>query len=213
MFTGLVEQVGIVKNIRSSSSGRVLSIDIKDLAQKVKLGDSIAVNGVCLTASKLSASLAEFDVSGETVEKSTIGKLTNGSKVNLELAMLADGRFGGHIVQGHVDGIAKLKAVDKKGDFFTVSFTAEKEIIESLVSKGSVSINGISLTVANLDASSFSIAIIPVTWKETTLADLRIGDSVNIETDIIIKAVKRQLENMIGSQGSLTIDKLKSLGF
>lgn len=213
MFTGLVEQIGIIKNIRPKSHGLILAVDLGKLYQEVKLGDSVAVNGVCLSVTKLNANSAEFDVSGETLEKSTISSLKIGAKVNLELAIKADGRFGGHIVQGHVDGVAKLKSVKQHGDFLDVSFTANKDIIDALVIKGSVCVNGVSLTVAKLSKSDFTIAIIPVTWQETNLSMLRIGDSVNIETDIIVKTIKNQLENMIGSKEGLTIDKLKSLGF
>ncbi len=213
MFTGLIEQIGIIKNIHAKSQGLVLSVDLVKLYPQVKLGDSVAINGVCLSATSLDANIAKFDVSGETLAKSTISSLKVGAKVNLELAMKADGRFGGHIVQGHVDGIAKLSSVKQQGDFLEVTFTAEQDIIRSLVPKGSVSINGVSLTVAKLGKRDFSIAIIPVTWQETNLSELRINDSVNIETDIIVKTIKSQLENMLDSRDGLTIEKLKSLGF
>ncbi len=213
MFTGLIEEIGIIKNIHTKSQGLVLSVDLGKLYPQVRLGDSVAINGVCLSATSLDANIAKFDVSGETLAKSTISSLKIGAKVNLELAMKADGRFGGHIVQGHVDGIAKLSCVKQQGDFLEVTFAAEPNIISSLVPKGSVSINGVSLTVAKLGKRDFSIAIIPVTWQETNLSELRINDSVNIETDIIVKTIKSQLENMLDSKGGLTIEKLKSLGF
>ena len=138
-----------------------------------------------------------------------------GGKVNLERAMAANGRFGGHIVQGHVDGVAKLKAIEKRGDFANVTFSAEKNITDDMIEKGSVAVDGISLTIAELKDGGFSVAVIPVTLDETTLGSLKVGDVVNIETDIISKAVRRQLENMLGKQsgGGLSVERLKELGF
>ncbi|MCF7956132.1 MAG: riboflavin synthase [Phycisphaerae bacterium] len=213
MFTGIIEYSGVVRSVRFGSAGGVVSVDIGPLAEGTKLGDSIAVNGVCLTVTKLTGSVADFDVSGETVSKSSIGKLTGGAKVNLERAMLASGRFGGHIVQGHVDGLAKITAVEKKGDFVEIRFDTPGELLSEIVAKGSVAIDGISLTVAKLDAKGFSVAVIPVTLQETTLNASKIGDIVNIETDIICKTIKRQLEQIAGKGKGLTLDKLRDMGF
>jgi riboflavin synthase len=213
MFTGIIEYSGAVRSVRFGSSGGVISVDIGPVADGTKLGDSIAINGVCLTVSKLTGSVADFDVSGETVSKSSIGKVTGGSAVNLERAMLAGGRFGGHIVQGHVDGLAKVAAVEKKGDFVEIRFEAPADLLSEIVAKGSVAIDGISLTVAKLDAKGFAVAVIPVTLKETTLRSAKTGDIVNIETDIICKTIKRQLEQMTGKSEGLTMGKLQELGF
>ncbi|HEG43520.1 MAG TPA: riboflavin synthase, partial [Phycisphaerales bacterium] len=133
----------------------------------------------------------------------------------LERAMSAGGRFGGHIVQGHVDGVARLKAIEKQGDFANVTFSAGEKVTRDMIEKGSVAVDGISLTVAELKGGEFSVAVIPVTLEETTLGSLKVGDVVNIETDIISKAVRRQLENMLGGQsgGGLSIERLKELGF
>lgn len=213
MFTGIVEYSGVVRSVRFSSTGGVVSVDIGPLAEGTKLGDSIAVNGVCLTVTKLAGTIADFDVSGETVSKSSIGKVKSAAKVNLERAMLAGGRFGGHIVQGHVDGLAKITAVEKKGDFVEIRFEPAAELLSEIVPKGSVAIDGISLTVAKIDHKGFSVAVIPVTLQETTLRSAKTGDIVNIETDIICKTIKRQLEKIAGKGDSLTMDKFRELGF
>lgn len=213
MFTGIIEHSGTVRTARFGSTGGVVSVDIGPLSEGTKLGDSIAINGVCLTVSKLAGSVADFDVSGETVSKSSIGKVTGSSAVNLERAMLAGGRFGGHIVQGHVDGLGKVASVEKKGDFVEIRFKAPAELLSEIVAKGSVAIDGISLTVAKLDTRGFAVAVIPVTLKETTLRSAKTGDIVNIETDIICKTIKRQLEQMTGKSQGLTLGKLHELGF
>lgn len=213
MFTGLIEALGKVKAVRKTAAGTMLSIDIGQISNSAKNGDSINVNGVCLTVSKLSGSIADFDISGETLSRSTLGKLTGGIKVNLEQAMKADGRFGGHIVQGHVDGVGTLKNIRQAGEFYDVTFAAEKELLDSMVTKGSVAVDGISLTIAAMDKESFSTAIIPVTWQNTNLGTLKIGDKVNIETDMIVKTIKKQVWLMLGKDKGLTVEKLKEMGF
>jgi riboflavin synthase len=183
------------------------------MAVGAKIGDSIAVSGVCLTVAKISGRAAEFDVSGETLARSTLGKLGVGAAVNLEQAMRADGRFGGHIVQGHIDGTGTVKDIRKKGDFYDVTFAAPKELLDEMVVKGSVAVDGISLTVAAMDTKSFSVAVIPVTWEHTTLGMAKIGTAVNIETDVIVKTIKKQIGLMLGEGKGLTAEKLKSMGF
>ena len=213
MFTGIIETVGVVRSFQRLGAGGKVSVDIGAIIDGVKLGDSIAVNGVCLTVSSISGAAVEFDVSGETLSKTGVGKLNAGDKVNLERAMQADGRFGGHIVQGHVDGLAVLRSVDKKGDFYDVWFTAGNELLDEIVPKGSVAIDGISLTVAEMDDKGFKVAVIPTTWSDTTLGVLNIGDEVNIETDIVIKTIKKQIEKIMPAGGGLTLDKLRDCGF
>ena len=215
MFTGIIESVGSVRVVRAGSGGKVLSVEIGELAEGTGIGDSIAINGVCLTVTGLRGGLGDFDVSGETLSKSTMDSVREGSKVNLERAMAADGRFGGHIVQGHVDGTAKLKSIEKRGDFAKIAFSAEKTLTDDMIAKGSVAVDGISLTIAELKDGEFSVAVIPVTLDETTLGSLKVGDVVNIETDIIGKTVRRQLERMLGKQsgGGLSVERLKELGF
>jgi len=182
-------------------------------AEQTGIGDSIAVNGACLTVAGLAGGTASFDVSRETLTKSTLGKLKPGRAVNIELAMKADGRFGGHIVAGHIDGVAAIKAIERQGRFANIKFTAAEELLDQMVVKGSVAVDGISLTIAELDQSSFSTAIIPQTLAKTTLGNAKVGDEVNIEIDVIVKTVKKQLEKILPQKEKLTIDKLKQLGF
>ncbi|MHC4111841.1 MAG: riboflavin synthase [Planctomycetota bacterium] len=213
MFTGLIEQVCVVKSGRRSGDSMELAIDLGKMAGESKIGDSITISGACLTVSRLTGNLATFDVSGETLAKSNLGRLTAGSKVNVELSMKIGDRFGGHIVQGHVDGVATIKAIEKHDKFVDISFEVEGELVGQMVVKGSVAVDGISLTIASVEGSSFRVAIIPETLKRTTLGEARIGDVVNIETDIISKTIKKQLENILPQGQTLTVEKLKQLGF
>lgn len=213
MFTGLVEAVGTVKSVRPGSGGTIVSVDIGALAEGTSHGDSVAINGVCLTVSASSGSVVDFDVSSETMKRSSIKGVSSGAKVNLERAMSADGRFGGHIVQGHIDGTATIRGMKKQGEFSEISFSAAVELLDEMVVKGSVAIDGISLTVSKMDATSFSVSVIPTTLKETTLGNAKTGDTVNIETDIVVKTIKKQLKNILPGSGGLTEDKLRGLGF
>ncbi|MEA3225722.1 MAG: riboflavin synthase [Planctomycetota bacterium] len=213
MFTGLVETICTVKSIRSSANSTLLEVDLGELAGENKIGDSIAVNGVCLTVTRIEGAMASFDVSAETLARSTLGKLRPASQVNIERAMKATDRFGGHFVQGHIDGIATIRAIDKRGDFADFTFAAETELLDTMVVKGSVAVDGVSLTIANIDQNGFRIAIIPETLKRTILGDAKTGDCVNIETDIIVKTIKRQLENILPKAEPLTAERLRQLGF
>jgi len=213
MFTGLIEAVCVVKSVRRTGSTMILSVDLGSLADDCKIGDSIAVNGVCLTITKLNGSTADFDVSTETIAKSTLGTLKPSSQVNIERSLKADSRFGGHFVQGHIDGTAVVRTVDKQGQFAEIKFAPEPELLDSMVPKGSVAVDGISLTIAGIEKDVFSLAIIPETLNKTTLGKVKVGDKVNIETDIIVKTIKRQLEKILPQNQSLTAEKLKGLGF
>jgi len=203
----------MVESVRQNSGAMRLTIDLAALAGGIKVGDSIAINGVCLTIAELNRTLAVFDVSGETLTKSTLGKLKPKSFVNTERAVMAGGRFGGHFVQGHIDGTAAIKTINKQGQFANMEFTASAELLDQMVVKGSVAVDGVSLTIADINKSGFGIAIIPKTLEQTTLARAKIGDTVNIETDIIVKAVKKQLDNLLPREQKLTVEKLKELGF
>jgi riboflavin synthase len=216
MFTGIIEAICIVKSVRPAVGGRLLTIDLADLAEESSVGDSIAINGACLTIARLDGNLAAFDVSPETLARTSLGKLNPSSEVNVELAMKATDRFGGHFVQGHIDGTATIKAIERKGDFADMKFAAAPKLLDSMVVKGSVAVDGISLTVAGMDKDSFTVAIIPQTLKKTTLGRVKNGDLVNIETDIIVKTIKKQLESILGEASqrhSLTAEKLRQLGF
>ncbi len=213
MFTGLIEAICTVKSVRQSAGGLLLAVDLGKLAKETKIGDSIAINGVCLTVSRLEASLASFDLSGETLAKSTLGKLKPSSPVNAERALKATGRFGGHIVQGHIDGTATIKAINRHGQFADIKFVAGPELLDQMVVKGSVAVDGISLTIADMNRNFFSAAIIPETLEKTTLGRAKIGDTVNIETDIIVKTIKKQLEKILPQKQTMTAEKIKQLGF
>ncbi len=213
MFTGLIEAVCTVKSVRQGEISMLLTIDLGELAEDGKIGDSITINGVCLTIAKLEGGIATFELSGETLVKSTLGKLKPSSQVNIERAIKATDRFGGHFVHGHIDGIATIKTIDKHGQFADMKFAAQAELLEAMVVKGSVAVDGISLTIASMDQNSFTVALIPQTLKKTTLSKIKIGDEVNIETDIIVKTIKKQLEKILPQKQSLSAEKLKELGF
>jgi len=214
MFTGIVETIGLVKTVRDGAGGMVVSVDLGKAAEGVKVGESIAVNGVCLTVSRLGGGrLAEFDVSSETLAASAMDRIRAGSKVNLERAMSADGRFGGHFVLGHVDGVTSVRSIERKGDFAEITFATAADLLDEMVVKGSVCVDGVSLTIARMDEGGFSISLIPTTLKETTLGQVKVGDVVNIETDVITKTVKKQLAKILPAKEALTVEKLKELGF
>ncbi len=215
MFTGLIEAIGTVRSMTASSSGgRVLWLELGELLKEAQLGDSIAINGVCLTVTQIQDTRGAFDVSDESIQRSTLGALKAGDVVNVERALCVGDRLGGHIVQGHVDGTATLERIENQASFATLTFAAPAELLALMVPKGSVAVNGISLTIASLMDKTFSIAVIPQTLAATTLHKARAGDRVNIEADMIVKTVRRYLDGMMDSGGgSLTEDKLRSWGF
>jgi len=216
MFTGLIQQVCTVKSLKRSGGAASLAVDLQNLAKQTKIGDSIAISGVCLTVAGLNDSSANFDISEETLSKTNLGKLTAGSKVNVELSLRAGDRFGGHFVLGHIDGTATIKKIDRKADFATMRFTAGTELLSQIIPKGSVAVDGVSLTIADMDKTGFIVALIPETLRKTTLGLAKSGDTANIEIDIIVKTVKKHLEFALGSlprQEGMTPDKLMELGF
>lgn len=214
MFTGLIEAVCEVKSVAvGGSEGGSLAVDLGALAGDCRPGDSIAVSGVCLTVTRLQGSLATFGLSPETLKRSSLANLRPGWKVNIERAMKVTDRFGGHIVQGHIDGVGTVRSVKTLGEFAEVEFVVDRELLDQMVFKGSVAVDGVSLTIAGLDASGFRVAAIPETLNRTTLGDACVGRRVNIEIDILVKIVRRQLEILIPSQQPLTIDRLRQMGF
>ena len=193
MFTGIVEEMGVLKSIRKGAHSAVLEIQAKVVLEDIHLGDSIAVNGVCLTATSFSPTGFTADVMHETLDRSALGRLRPGDRVDLERAMAADGRFGGHIVAGHVDGVGRVQRIEKDDNAIWYTIAAGPEVLRYVVEKGSITIDGISLTVARVDSQSFAISAIPHTVAVTVLADRKPGDIVNLETDIIGKYVEKLL--------------------
>ena len=191
MFTGIVEELGQVKALSLHGNSGTLTIKAKKVLEGTKIGDSIAVNGVCLTVTNMKNSEFSADVMAETVRRSSLGSLQSGSYVNLERAMAADGRFGGHIVSGHIDGTGRIESMKREENAVWVTITSGKKILELIVEKGSICIDGISLTVAAVTDRSFSVSVIPHTGEETTLLKKKAGDPVNLENDIVGKYIQR----------------------
>lgn len=218
MFTGIIEETGSVAAIEKHASGAKMKIAARTVTEGTREGDSIAVNGVCLTAINIKADGFSADVSGETLDKSTLGTLKIGSVVNLERAATLSTRLGGHIVQGHVDARGRFLSAVRSGDFWTVRIGFPPEMAKYLVYKGSVAVEGISLTVADLQADYFDIAVIPKTWELTNFSRLKTGDAVNLEADIIGKYVERiMLYGKAGEKSEktagVTMEQLKKNGF
>ena len=193
MFTGIVEEMGVLKSIRKGAHSAVLEIQAKRILEDIHLGDSIAVNGVCLTATSFTSAQFTADVMHETLSRSALASLRPGSRVNLERAMAANGRFGGHIVAGHVDGVGRVLRTWKDDNAVWYTIGAGPEVLRYVVEKGSITIDGISLTVARVTDTDFSISAIPHTVAVTVLGDRTAGDPVNLETDIIGKYVEKLL--------------------
>jgi riboflavin synthase len=193
MFTGIIECAGRVCAIESRDGGARLRVDAGPLGADVRLGDSVAVNGVCLTAVANEAGTLAFDAITETLRRTSLGLLRAGSRVNLERPMRADGRFDGHIVQGHVDGTATLASAAEEGNSYRLRFRVDPSLLRYVVEKGSITVDGISLTVAALGPDWFEVAIIPHTWEVTNLSERRPGEPVNIEVDVLAKYVERLL--------------------
>lgn len=194
MFTGIIEETGVVERLDNSPSGCRLYIGASVVLDGTKIGDSIAVNGVCLTVTDMTENSFAADVMPETLRRSSLGSLHSGSRVNLERAMAADGRFGGHIVAGHIDGTGRISGKKPEGNAVVVTIAADRDILRYIVEKGSIAIDGISLTVTKVSSTDFSVSLIPNTAKETTLLSKRAGDIVNLENDIVGKYVERLLD-------------------
>lgn len=212
MFTGIIEELGKISALENHGGGARIKISARIVTKDTNDGDSIAVNGVCLTALDISADSFAADVSQETLQISTLGVLKVGSVVNLERAVTPATRLGGHIVQGHVDARGQFLSATKQGDFRTVRVGFGEDVARYLVYKGSISVEGISLTIAALTDAYFEIAVIPKTWELTNLSTLKTGDEVNLEADVIAKYVERILKFEKNSSG-ITMEKLKELGY
>ena len=216
MFTGIVEEMGTIRSIRRGAQSAVLSIGASVVLSDLKIGDSVAVNGVCLTATSQDAEGFTADVMHETLDRSSLGALVPGSRVNLERAMAADGRFGGHIVSGHIDGLGEITALRRDDNAIWYTVAAEPKLLRYVVEKGSITIDGISLTVAKVTERDFSVSIIPHTAKVTILGEKGPGDRVNLETDILGKYVEKLLHPAVETparESRLTLDFLTQHGF
>ena len=227
MFTGIVEEMGVLKSIRKGAHSAILEIQAKVVLEDIHLGDSIAVNGVCLTATSFSPTGFTADVMHETLRRSSLGALSAGSAVNLERAMPANGRFGGHIVSGHIDGTGRITSTRRDDVAVWYDIEAPEAITRYVVEKGSIAIDGVSLTVARVSENGFSISMIPHTADVTALGRKRAGDIVNLECDIIGKYIERLLSSGRASpvtkphtsdcaskaQSTLTTEFLASNGF
>ena len=193
MFTGIVEEIGEIKGIKNGEKSSNLIVKADKVLDKTKIGDSICTNGVCLTVTDINGDSFEADVMAETLRRSNLGKLSIGSKVNLERALSLETRLGGHIVSGHIDGIGEVISLVKEDNATWVSIKASKELLKYIVFKGSIAIDGISLTVAYVDSEMFKVSIIPHTGDETILLKKKRGETVNLECDVIGKYVEKLL--------------------
>jgi len=198
MFTGLIEEVGTVKNIERGEASARFTIGATRVMEDARIGDSITVNGACLTVVAQQPDTVSFDAVYETLQRTALGALAIGDEVNLERSLAANGRFGGHIVQGHVDGVGTITSIREIDTSYLVYVQASQDLLRYVVRKGSIAIDGISLTVVEAGDRTFSVAIIPHTWENTNLRHKIAGDQVNLETDIIGKYV----EKMIGSDAA-----------
>ena len=217
MFTGIIEEVGTLQSVRRGAKSAALIINAPTITDDLRLGDSVAVNGVCLTVTELLPHAFAADVMPETLSRTGLGKLAAGSRVNLERAVPLGGRLGGHIVSGHIDGTGQITHIRRDDNAVWYHITAAAGLLRYVVEKGSIAIDGISLTVAQVQPQSFAVSIIPHTAANTTLADRKVGDTVNLEADIVGKYIEKLLQpapadaNRTG--GGITRDFLSKHGF
>jgi len=216
MFTGIIEEIGIIINSRLTAGSGELKIAAKLILNDAKLGDSIAVNGVCLTITQIADTTITFDVSAETLRRSNLDTLQPGSPVNLERALAANGRFGGHMVSGHIDATGTLAGKRKEGNATIFTFGAPDKIMHYLIEKGSIAIDGISLTISTLTRESFSVAVIPHSLQQTTLGRAQVGATVNLENDLVAKYIEKLTQPQTNSeqtQSTVDLNLLKKHGF
>ena len=215
MFTGLIEIVEPILSIAPQASGKRLAIRLKALGRDLRLGESICVNGVCLTLSRLERQTGHFDVIPEPLQVTNPGRCQSGDRVNLERALPAQGRFGGHLVQGHTDGLGRVLVVEKASAEYVLWIAAEPPLMRLMIFKGSVAIDGVSMTIACVERERFKVCVIPTTLEKTNLTDRVVGDSVNLEADLIGKWINQRLDEMLLPQTAspLTREKLQERGF
>ena len=216
MFTGIIEEIGTIQSVKRSQSSLTLEIAGSVIFDDLKIGDSVAVNGVCLTATTIGSGRFTADVMPESVKMTTLLQVSTGSKVNLERAMAANGRFGGHVVAGHVDGQGTIIGKDHVGNSIVFRITTDSDILHYVIYKGSITVDGASLTVSNVGPSWFEISIIPHTIGNTILQYASIGTTVNLETDIFgrySEHCRKGPKEAPSKQGNVTMDTLLSNGF
>ena len=216
IFTGIIEELGVVKSIAINGTSGCITIKAQKVLEGTQLGDSIAVNGTCLTVTSINSDGFSADVMAETVRRTSLSQVGKGDMVNLERAMILNGRFGGHIVSGHIDGTGTITKYTKEENAIWVTIKAPEEILDLIVEKGSICIDGISLTVATVSDRDFQVSIIPHTAKKTTLIHKKVGSLVNLENDIVGKYIKKLMENKQEEQSKkasgLTMEMLEEYG-
>ena len=217
MFTGIVEETGIIASIKPGNNGKEITLQGNKIIEGTGIGDSIAVDGVCLTVKNISGKEFSADLSEETLKLTTLSESNPGSRVNLERALKMNDRFGGHFVTGHIDGKGSIAEKTVSNQSAEITISVPEEIMQYVVKKGSIAVNGISLTVARCDSNSFTVAIIPLTLQITNLGMKKIGDEVNIETDVIGKYIEKFLGRLDGNyelkNRKLNLNYLKEHGF
>lgn len=211
MFTGIVEEIGTVVSISKGVQSSKLTLQGDVIFEDMHIGDSIAVNGVCLTVTTKTSNTFTVDVMAETLRRSSLGSLTNGSKVNMERAMAANGRFGGHIVSGHIDGTGVIESFVKEDNAVWVTINTPSKILKYIIEKGSITIDGISLTVAYVDSDCFKVSLIPHTAANTTLLSKKPGDIVNLENDVVGKYIDKLLHFKDNSEEEMRSEKTSSI--
>ena len=213
MFTGLIEETGSVRSVHQAGRSLHLTVGARAVLEGTRIGDSIAVNGVCLTVVRLEPDAFTADVMPETFRRTNLAALRPGEPVNLERTLALGDRLGGHIVQGHVDGTGTIAAIEQDEIAVRLRIQAPPDLLRYVAPKGSIAVDGVSLTVVDLDDHSFSVSLIPHTWAVTALSHRRRGDAVNLETDILAKYVERLLGNTPQRPSGLTLEFLKEQGF
>ena len=201
MFTGIVKERGTVVSVAGGDAGIRLVVEARGTAAATELGDSVSVNGVDLTATEVAGGQMTFTAVPETLARTTLGDLARGSEVNLEPALRAGDPLGGHYVQGHVDGVCRVRSIERDGVGLRATFETPRQLIRYVVEKGSVAVHGVALTVTHVDEETFGVALIPYTLAETTLGTLAVGDELNLEVDVLGKYVERLIASRIASSG------------
>lgn len=213
MFTGIIEEIGQIRSVKRGTHSASLEIAADLITADLHIGDSIATNGVCLTATSVSAHGFTADAMPETLARSNLGALSHGSRVNLERAIAVGSRLGGHIVSGHIDGLAEIRSVRRDDNAVWYNFSAPPHLLRYIIEKGSVALDGVSLTVARVDSVGFAVSLIPHTAAHTTFADRKVGDKINLECDIIGKYIEKLMTPTPEKESAITQDFLTRCGF